>query len=90
MYNCVQVGKSVRDFFARKDACATPRRFTGQTASTPARKLKFAPDIIAGIEEDEYGEAAKDLTGRVWRVFKVRAQFTDTILWEFFKYLRSG
>ena len=80
----------MRDFFARKDACATPRRFAGQTASTPARKLKFAPDIIAGIEEDEYGEAAKDLTGRVWRVFKVRTQFTDILFCRNFRNIRNG
>ena len=30
------------------------------------------PDIIAGVEQDEFGErAAKDLTGRVWKAFKV-------------------
>ena len=40
--------------------------------ATPARKVNFAPDIIAGVEEDEYGEeATKDLTGRMWKAFKV-------------------
>ena len=63
----------MRDFLSRKDAIATPRRFIGtnQSMITSARKLSFAPDIIAGVEEDEYGEATKNLTGRVWKIYKV-------------------
>jgi len=68
------MGKTVRDFFSRKDCLATPRRFIGigQSTINSARQLSFAPDIIAGVEEDDFGErAAKDLTGRVWKAFKV-------------------
>lgn len=40
--------------------------------ATPARSRIFAPDLVAGVEQDELGEkAAKELTGRVWKVFKV-------------------
>ena len=82
IYLWYQVGRTVRDFFTRKDACATPRRYIGtcQATATPARKLTFAPDIIAGVEEDDFGvEAAKDLTGRVWKVFKVKLTRTLVI-----------
>ena len=75
----------MRDFLSRKDAIATPRRFIGtnQSMITSARKLSFAPDIIAGVEEDEYGEATKNLTGRVWKIYKVRIS-------KFSKYHTSG
>ena len=70
----------MRDFLSRKDAVATPRRFIGtnQSMIASARKLSFAPDIIAGVEEDEYGEATKNLTGRVWKIYKV----SDLIIFE--------
>ena len=68
-----QIGRTVRDFLSRKDAVATPRRFIGNNQSilASARKLNFAPDIIAGVEEDDNGEATKNLTGRVWKIYKV-------------------
>merc|ERR1719361_1544387 len=44
--------------------------------ATPARSRIFAPDLVAGVEQDELGEkAAKELTGRVWKVFKVSPLF---------------
>lgn len=63
---------------SRKDAIATPRRFIGNNQSiiASARKINFVPDIIAGIEEDEYGEATKNLAGRVWKIYKVTIRDT--------------
>ena len=58
---------------SRKDAVATPRRFIGhnQSVIASARKLKFVPDLIAGIEEDIHEAATKNVTGKTWKIFKV-------------------
>lgn len=60
-------GRSVRDFYAGRDAVATPRLFTA--AATPsARKVNLGPDLVAAIEEDEHTANIQELKGKVWRI----------------------
>ena len=54
------LGRSVRDFYAGRDAAPTPRRFS-TTATPMSRRIQYEPDLVAGLEEDEN---KKELKGR--------------------------
>lgn len=43
------------DFQVAKDAMATPKRFVHTETPRP-RKLKFVPDLVAAIEEEEHDQ----------------------------------
>lgn len=71
------VTKNVSHFFSARSARPTPRRFLGSAAPS-CRRFRFAPDLMAGVEEDEHPEVVRGVTLSGFFGLYLRLRFLET------------